>query len=166
MNLPGSYVIQATASGLSSISTAITVPAPTPPPAPQIQGATVVTTQKTNKKGKPIGKPVLIGYQFTFNTAMNSSITNMNDYQVQTYVLVNVKAERETRRFSSYQPIGFSLKYISSNTVQVLLAGKQAFKYGGQITLIGTGISSAAGAFLGNNVVYNISKGGLSITLA
>ena len=32
LNLPGSYVIQATASGLSSVSTAITVPNP-----PQIQ---------------------------------------------------------------------------------------------------------------------------------
>ena len=50
---------------------------------------------------------------------------------------------------------------MSSNTVQVL-TGKQTsttFKYGGQITLIGTGISSAAGAFLGNDAVYNISKG-------
>ncbi len=28
------------------------------------------------------------------------------------------------------------------------------------------GISSAAGAFLGNNAVYNISPGGGSITLA
>ena len=42
--------------------------------------------------------------------------------------------------------------------------GKQAFKYGGQITLIGTGISSAGGPLLGKNVLYSISKGGRSIT--
>jgi len=43
----------------------------------------VVTTQKKNNRGKPIGKPVLNGYQFTFNMAMNSSITNVNNYQEQ-----------------------------------------------------------------------------------
>ena len=37
----------------------------------------MVTTQKTNKKDKPIGKPVLTGYQFTFNIAMNSSTTQL-----------------------------------------------------------------------------------------
>jgi hypothetical protein len=164
LNLPGSYVIQATASGLSNVSTTITVPAP-PPPAPQVH-ATVVTTQKKNKRGKPIGKPVLTGYQFTFNTAMNSSITNLNDYQVQIYV----PAKGRGRNFkpAHYQAItGFSLKPMSSTTVQ--LTGTQTsttFKNGGRITLIGTGISSAAGALLGNNVVYSISKGGLSITLA
>ncbi len=170
LNLPGSYVIQATASGLSSISTAITVPAPTPPPAPQIQGATVVTTQKTNKKGKPVGKATLNGYQFTFNMAMNSSTAgNSANYVVQTYVLVNVKVGKRTKKVPKLEQIGFTLKYISSNTVQ-LLTGKQAFKSGGQITLVATpptGISSAAGAFLNaNDAVHNIAKGGFGITLA
>ena len=57
---------------------------------------------------------------------------------------------------------------MSSTTVQVLTGTQTSttFKNGGQITLIGTGISSAAGAFLGNNVVYNISTGGRSISLA
>jgi len=49
------------------------------------------------------------------------------------------------------EPIGFTLNYLSSNTVQLILTGKLAFKHGGQITLVATpprGISSAAGAFL------------------
>ncbi len=133
------------------------------PNPPQIQGATVVTTQKTNKRGKPIGKPVLNGYKFTFNMAMNSS-NNKNNYQVQTYALVTVKQGKKKTKVLQLQNIGFSLDYISNNTVQVLLTGKQAFKYGGQITLIGTGISSAAGAFLNGNAVYNIAKGGFSIS--
>ena len=128
----------------------------------------MVFTQKTNPKThKKIGKPVLTGYQFTFNTAMNSSITNVNDFQVQIYV----PAKGRGRNFkpAHYQAIaGFSLKPMSSTTVQVLTGTQTSttFKNGGQITLIGTGISSAAGALLGNNVVYSISKGGRSITLA
>ena len=43
-----------------------------------------------------------------------------------------------------------------------VLTGTQTsttFKNGGRITLIGTGISSAAGALLGSNVVYSIYQG-------
>ena len=136
------------------------VPNPPQIPAPQ----TVVTTQKTNKRGKPIGKPVLNGYKFTFNMAMNTSTNNKNNYQVQTYALVTVKQGKKKTKVLQLQNIGFSLDYISNNTVQVLLTGKQAFKYGGQITLIGTGISSGTCTFLNGNAVYNIAKGGFSIS--
>jgi hypothetical protein len=168
LNLPGSYVIQATASGLSSASTtAITVPNP-PPAAPQIQGAIVLFTQKTNKKGKPIGKPVLNGYQFTFDTVMSSGTGKSANYLVQTYVQVTMKVGKKRVKVLQLQPIGFTLRYpSSSNPVQLILAGKQqAFKYSGQITLVATGISSAAGGFLGGNAVYNIAKGGFGISHA
>jgi streptogramin lyase len=167
LNLPGSYVIQATASGLSSASTtAITVPVPTPPPAPHIQGVTVLTTQKTNKKGKPIGKPVLNGYQFTFDTAMSSGTGNSANYKLGTYVQVTMKVGKKKVKVLNLQPIGFRLNYVSSNRVQLILNGKQAFKLGGQITLVAAGISSAAGGFLGGNAVYNIAKGGFGISHA
>jgi len=173
LNNPGmNYILQATAIGVTPVTTAsFTVqapPAPPAPPAPQIVNPSVVFTQKTNPKThKKIGKPVLTGYQFTFNTVMNSSITNVNDFQVQIYV----PAKGRGRNFkpAHYQAIaGFSLKPMSSTTVQVLTGTQTSttFKNGGRITLIGTGISSAAGALLGNNVVYSISKGGRSITLA
>ena len=108
---------------------------------------------------------MLTGYQFTFNTAMNSSITNVNDFQVQIYV----PAKGRGRKFkpAHYQAIaGFSLKPMSSTTVQVLTGTQTSttFKNGGRITLIGTGISSAAGAFLGGDPVYSIHAGGRSIT--
>ena len=142
LNLPGSYVIKAAAGGLSSvITTAITVPSP-----PEIQSASVWTNQKTNKKGRPIGKPVLIGYQFTFNMAMSPSITDLSDYQVQTYVQVTVKIGKRRTKVLQPRPIGFSLTATPNNTVQVRLVGKQAFKFGGQITLT-SGISSSAGTF-------------------
>jgi len=165
----GNYSLLFTASGLTSATsssfTVVSVPVSVPPPA-----ASVVTNQKTNPKThKPIGKPVLIGYQFIFDTAMSLSITDVNDYQVQTYVQVTVKNGKKKTKVLKLQPIPFSLKPISNNGVQVILAGKQAFKYGGQITLVATppaGISSTAGGFLNGNAVYNIAKGGFGISYA
>ena len=76
--------------------------------------------------------------------------------------------ERDTEAAPA-RPIGFSLQVPFELTVK-LITGKQAFKYGGQITLVAsppTGISSAAGAFLNTSyTVYKIAKGGLGITLA
>jgi len=134
---------------------------------PQIQSATVVFTQKTNPKThKKIGKPVLTGYQFTFNTAMNPATTGSSaNYQVQTYEYVRFKVGKKFQKKLELQPpIGITANYQPSSDAVELPTGKQAFKYGGQITLIGTGISSAGGALLGNNVLYSISKGGRSIT--
>ena len=167
-NNAGNYSLLFTASGLTSItSNSFTVvPVSVAPPAPQIQSATVLTYQKKNRRGKPIGKPVLTGYQFTFNMAMNPSITNLNDYQVQIYV--PAKGRGKNSKPAHYQAIGgFSLINTSSTTVQVLIGTQTSttFKNGGRITLIGTGISSKAGALLGNNVLCSISKGGKSITL-
>ncbi len=158
LSLPGTYLIEAMASGLSSTYTAaITVLAP-----PQVQSATAVFTQKTNHKThKPVGKPVLTGYQFTFDTPMSSSITTMNDYLVQIYV--PAKGRGKNAKPAHYQTIsGFSMQSISSTTVRVQTGPKTSttFKNGGRITLIGTGISSAAGVLLGNNVIYTILKGG------
>jgi len=162
LSLPGTYIIQATAIGLSSVSTtAITVP-------PQVQSAGLwYSPQKINPKThKKIGKPVLIGYQFTFDTAMNyNSLTIKNDFLVQIYV--PAKGRGKNFKPAHYQAIsGFSLT-ASSTTVQVLFGTKisTTFKNGGQITLIGTGISSEAGALLVNNVPSIISKRGTSITL-
>jgi hypothetical protein len=107
---------------------------------------------------------VLIGYQFTFDIAMSSSIDNSNDYQVQIYVPGKGRGKRA--KPPHYQATNFSITPISNTTVQVQTGPKTSttFKKGGQITLIGTGISSAAGALLGgNNVVYTISPGGGSI---
>ncbi len=120
-------------------------------------------TQQRNKRGKPIGKPVLTGYQFTFNLAMNSTAGTQANYLVQAYSQVRVKVGKRFQTQLKLQPISFTVNHPQlSNTVQ-LLTGKQTFKFGGKITVIGTGISSATGGFLGSNVVYNIASGGKSI---
>ena len=63
----------------------------------------MVFTQKTNPKtGKSIGKPVLSGYQFTFNTAMNSAIhQQLDNFQVQIYVQVRVKVGKKFQSSSA-----------------------------------------------------------------
>ena len=168
LNNPGvNYTFQATANGLTPVMT--TTPLTIQAPPPQIQSASVVFTQKTNPRThRKIGKPVLTGYQFTFNTAMNPATTGYSaNYQVQTYAYVRVKVGRKSEKKLELQPpIGITVNYLPSSDTVELLTGKQAFKYGGQITLIGTGVSSALGGLLGNNVVYNISAGGHNISLA
>jgi hypothetical protein len=169
INNAGSYSLVFTANGLTSATSNPFIVLPvgtTPPPqsqAPEVVGATVVRMQKTNKKGKPVGRAVIIGYQFTFNEPMNSSISNPSNFQVQ--LLVPGKGRGKRAQPPHYQATGFSLKPISSTQVQVLTGSRtnKTFKKGGRI-MVGTGIQSAAGTPLGSNVVYNISPGGGNIT--
>ena len=65
-----SETIQAVAGGLSA---AVTGPLNMTPvgPTPTIISEQVVTTQKRNKRGKPVGKPVFVGFALEFSTAMN-----------------------------------------------------------------------------------------------
>jgi uncharacterized protein DUF4038/collagenase-like protein with putative collagen-binding domain len=172
------YTLLVSASGLTSASTnSLNVTAPQPPlsPPPMIQSATVVFTQKRNRKGKPVGKPTLTGFQFTFNTAMNPATTgNQANYTLGTYVQVIKRVGRRNVLVRQLKPVGFTVSYSSSHSVKLLLTGKQTFPLGGQITLIATGISSAAGGFLdgngdgtgGDNAVYNVSANGRGISHA
>ena len=158
-----------------SISNFTTAAAPQPPPPAEIQSATVVFKQTTNRKGKPVGKPTLAGFQFTFNTAMNGATAgNSANYMLGTYVQVIKRVGRKNVRVLQLEPVSFTVSFQSSNLVKLLLTGKQTFSRGGQITLIGTGISSAAGGLLdgngdgigGGNAVYNISANAGSISHA
>ncbi len=169
----GSDQLVFSAAGLASAtSTSVQVqsPAPPPPPVPYVMSAAVVTTQKTNKHGKPMGRPVLGGYRFSFSQPMNSSTAdNFFNYQVETGVRVRVKSGRSYTFQTRYKPIGFSVQYLSNTSVE-LVTGKQAFKYGGQIVLTTSapsGISSAAGAYLtSSDALFVIARGGLGISLA
>jgi hypothetical protein len=88
----------------------------------------------------------------------------MNDYQEQIFVPATGKGKK--LKPAHYQSIVPAPGPISNTTEQLLTGSKTStlFKNGGRIILIGTGISSAAGALLGNNVTYIITKGGGTIT--
>jgi streptogramin lyase len=178
LNGPGTgYTLQVTAPGLTpAVTTPFSVQAPTPPPA-EITGATVVISQKHNKKGRPVGRPVLVGYQFNFNLPMNGSINNSTNFTLAQYVQVTVRVGKKRKKVLQLQPLGFSFNVLSNTAVRLLLIGKPAFKLGGQITLVGTppgGLSTQDGGFLdgngngigGVNAVYNIARGGKVISHA
>ena len=79
LNKPGNgYTLVVSTNGLTSATTvAFSVtsqPPPTPAP-PVIIGQSVLFTRKTNRRGKPVGRPVLAGFEFDFSTSMNPVTT-------------------------------------------------------------------------------------------
>jgi hypothetical protein len=120
-----------------------------------IIGESVVFTQKTNKRGQPVGRKTLAGFEFDFNKAMNpATVGNLGGYQLGTFVTKRVK--RKVVRV--LQTMGFSVSYNASNdSVRLLVPGRPAFSKGGQITLLAAGITSTDGAGLAGNAVFVIS---------
>jgi hypothetical protein len=127
-----------------------------------IIGQSVVFTQKTNKKGRPVGRRTLAGFEFDFNEAMNpATVGNPGSYQLGTFVTKRVK--RKVVRV--LQTMGFSVSYNgSNNSVRLLVPGRQTFPKGGQITLFATGISSSGGTALPANAVFIVSANANSIS--
>ncbi len=151
---PGTgYVLDAIAPGLTAGATSpFTVVAPPPPP-PVVLSEQLLFTRRFNKKGKPIGKPIFVGYQFNYSTTMFApSAGSPGNYQVDSIQIK--KVHRQIVRI--LHPVAFSVNYVAqTNSVQILLRGRPPFPKGGQITLVAappTGIESAAAVFLdGNN---------------
>jgi hypothetical protein len=150
----------------------INVTTPAPPSPPQITGALVLHIHTQNKPGKP----VLIGFQFSFNTAMNqATVENRSNYSPGVFSISRVRRQGKVIRVIVLHPLAFTVRYDSLiNSVELVLRGKQTFPQGGQITLFGTppsGISDVAGRLLDGNgsgtggtlAVYTISRnaGGL-----
>ena len=116
--------------------------------------------RKTNKKGRPVGKPVLAGFEFEFSSPLNpASATNSANYQVDNVTKKRVKKKVER----ILQPITrFNVSY-SNDAVTIVLAGRETFKTGGQITILNS-LAGASGAALAGTTVFTISKGGKGIT--
>jgi virginiamycin B lyase len=176
VTFPSVYVTQAgsndtltaMASGVNSATTSsftVNNPPPPPPPTPVISSTSVLYTQPT-RKGRPLGKPYLSGYQFNFSVAMNPNTAgNAGDYKVGTYVPVTVRSHGKRIRILQLQSVGISsvtFNPTTPNTVRLTLSGKQTFPHGGQITLL-AGINSAAGVSLGSNAVFNVAPTGRTI---
>ena len=92
-NVGTGYTLVASAPGIAGSAATggfdVSTTAPPPPPTslpPTIVGSQVLFTRKTNRKGKPVGKPVFVGFQFTFSTAMDGSAGIAANYQMGTFV--------------------------------------------------------------------------------
>ncbi|MFI5460432.1 MAG: hypothetical protein ACHRXM_33870 [Isosphaerales bacterium] len=132
-----------------SLSSAPMSPIAVTAPAPTIRLEQVITARKTNKKGKPVGKPVLVGFALDYSTAMDPSTAGLAaNYQVDSAVTKRVKKKRMT----VLKPVNFTAAYNqSTNSVTLTIKGKQPFTKGGQIQVIAAppnGVSSEAGVLL------------------
>jgi hypothetical protein len=115
-----------------------------------------------NRRGKPVGKPALTGFTLEFSRPMSASASNAADYQLEA---VRAKAAGKNR-VERLKPVGTTVSYdTSSNTVTVIVAGKQSFSKGGVLT-VNTAVASAAGKSLAGNSAFEISPGGKTISPA
>jgi hypothetical protein len=110
------------------------VNASVPPPVtvtPVVTGQSPIFTQRHNRRGKPIGRPVLTGFELDFNVAMDAATTgNSGNYVVDAIVLKRVRG----KRVKVLQQVGFSLSMVSSTAMRLLTGGQKLSK-GGRIIL-------------------------------
>jgi hypothetical protein len=139
-----------------------------PPVPPVIIGETVLFQRKTNKRGKPVGSPVLTGFNLGFSVPLDpASATNPAHYQLDT---VSTKRVKKTVKRILHPITNFQVSYsAATDSVDLTLIGKQTFPTGGQLTIVGGpsgGVTGASGAPLGGTTVFAISAKGRTITPA
>jgi hypothetical protein len=132
-----------------SLSSAPTSPVAVTARAPTIRLEQVVTARKTNKKGKPVGKPVFVGFTLDYSTVMDPSTAGLAaNYQVGS--AVTKRAKKKT--ITVLQPVNLTAAYNpSTNSVTLTITGKPKFAKGGQIKVMASppnGVRSEAGVLL------------------
>jgi hypothetical protein len=162
----GSYSVTATLSNPNYAAATVTGTMVINPAPPFVTGEQSVFRPKTNKKGKPVGKPIFTGLTFDFSGALNlsSALTSAN-YQVDTVTIKRVKQKNQR----ILRPItNFSVAYSAGNdSVTLTFTGKQTFPTGGQITVVSgplEGLMGTSGAALVGDKVFTIARGGRSVT--
>jgi hypothetical protein len=137
------------------------------PPAPVIIGENPLFQRKL-KHGKPVGKPVLIGYMIDFSNKLNAASADIaTNYQVDTLRTKKVKK----KKVLVLQPVhDFRVSYNDTNaTVELLFTNRPTLKTGGRITVVGgpsSGVTDLSGSFVSGDRVLAISPGGNRIALA
>ncbi len=158
--------VRAVATGLSA---AVTSPLNVTSivPAPTILGEYVVTMRKENKKGKPVGKSVFVGFALQYSAAMDPASAGVAaNYSVVLTTKKRVKKKLET----TFRPVAFSSAYDSStNTVTLtIIKGAQQFAQGGQISVTASppnGVASAAGVPLNaSDTIFTVTAKAKRIT--
>jgi hypothetical protein len=133
-----------------------------PPPAPTIIGEQAIFRRRINKRGKPVGKPVLAGFTLEFSRPMGASAGNPDSYQVET-VRARTHGKSNIEQVSG---VGITVSYDAANdVVTVSTAGKQSFPKGG-ILVVSTSVASAGGATLAGTSTFTIATGGKAINPA
>ena len=134
--------IQAAGGGLNAAATVpitVTTPnSPTPTPTstpPTITGEQVVMKRNLNKKGKPVGKAMLLGFTLDYNTAMDSATAGLvNNYQVTSTSTRRVK--KQTVPVQTPVRVTKAVYNPSTHSVTLYIQGNPKFAKGGEITVI------------------------------
>jgi hypothetical protein len=133
-----------------------------PPPIPErILGVLAVFQRKTNRKHKPVGKPVLTGFILDFSAPLDpAAASNPANYQID---LVRTKKVKKTVKRIPHPITNFTVSYAPATlAVALKLGSTQTFPTGGQIT-VASGVTSASGGALEGTTQFAVSKGGKRI---
>ncbi len=132
-----------------------------PPPHAMVIGEQPVFQRKLKSNGKPAGKAVLTGFTLDFNMPLSATaVSKPGNYELDTVTYKKVKKSlvpvlHPIKRFTvTYTP--------ASDSVTLKLAGTQAFRTGGQITVLPGVTSDSVGALVGTTV-FTITPGGKKI---
>ncbi|MHB1559763.1 MAG: beta strand repeat-containing protein, partial [Isosphaeraceae bacterium] len=161
--------IQVTSAGLRAAATSPMSVTPAPNPTPTGTGAgtgssgstgtssppativseRIVTMQKTNKKGKHVGKPRFVGFALQFSAAMNPATASLTaNYQLEQTFKKRVKHRLEF----VHRAIAVAASYdATTHTVTLTVQGKPKFAAGGQLTILASapgGVADASGTLL------------------
>ncbi len=138
----------------------LNVASPPPPPPVMVIGEQALFTRKL-KKGKPVGKPVLVGYTLDFSAPLNPAAANRADFQVATLTAKKVK-KKVTHIL---KPItNFNVSYVPANdAVDITFSGTETFPTGGQIT-VQSGVTGATGGALVGTTTFTIAPKGTRIS--
>ncbi len=143
-NMGNGYQFQISGDGLTVTTAPVNITAPIP----TIILAQIVKTQKHNKKGKAVGKPMFAGFEFEYSTAMGPSAATPSEYVVDMTVIKRIKR----KNVPVLKPVAFTTTYNqSTNIITLNVSSKQTFPKGGQITIIGTppgGVASSLSVLL------------------
>ncbi len=120
--------------------------------------------RRTTKKGKPIGKAVLSGFQLQFSTPLEPTSASM-----ESNFAVDFVAQAHIRRkvVHVFRPVTtITSVYVPSSVAVDLILGRNVlFPLGGRISVLG-GLQTASGGVLTGTATFTISKGGKIIAPA
>ncbi|MHB1561359.1 MAG: virginiamycin B lyase family protein [Isosphaeraceae bacterium] len=175
----GTYAIQASGNGSSTLTPSFgvtaattptptpTTPTPTPPPIPTIVGEQIILGRNFNiKKHRPIGKP-FVEVRLIFSTAMNAgTIASSGNYSVNWSITKRFR--KQVRTINHRVPIR-SVMVDPTGTVVTLATPVpvQRFARGGLVTIVSpSSILGAAGGVLGGTTSFTILPHARGITPA
>ncbi len=130
--------------------------------APTVVLEIIMTTQKHNKKGKPVGKPVFNGFVLKYSETMNAATADSKaDYQVFSKVVKSGKKSGGT----SLKPVAFSVYYsAASDEVMIEVSSSKPFAKGGEIT-IGAVTSQAGVLISASDTTFTVQPNAKGIAL-